>query len=132
LAREFSRVDRVEEAIHRVVAELLLQEVDDPRISHLTVSRVRVSRDLANAKVFVVLPDDEAAAREALRALRRAAGFLRRGVARRLMMRMVPELHFAPDTSLAEGNRVAALIEQAAAREEADEREGDDEAAGEG
>jgi ribosome-binding factor A len=126
--REFSRVDRVEEAIHRAVAELLLREVGDPRIAHLTVSRVRVSRDLTHAKVYVVVPDDGQAARDALRGLRHAGGFLRSGVARRLMMRTVPELQFVPDTSLAEGNRLAALIESAAPRDDADTGREDDQA----
>jgi len=70
---------------------------------HLTVSRVKVSRDLAHAKIYVMTLDEGPSAQEAWRALRRAAGFLRSGVARRLMMRSVPELHFVGDTSLADG-----------------------------
>jgi len=110
MPREFSRVERIEEAIHRAIAEMLQREVADPRLAHLTVSRVKVSRDLAHAKVYVMTLDEGPSAQEAWRALRRAAGFLRSGVARRLMMRSVPELHFVGDTSLADGNRLAALI----------------------
>jgi ribosome-binding factor A len=112
MPREFSRVERVEEAIHRAIAEVLLREVADPRIAHLTVSRVKVSRDLAYARVYVTGLADGGGGEDALRALRRAAGFLRSGVARRLLMRTVPELRFVRDTSLADGNRLAALIEE--------------------
>jgi ribosome-binding factor A len=111
MPREFSRVDRVEEAIHRALAEMLQREVSDPRLAHLTVSRVRVSRDLAHAKVYFSAPEDGPASKATLQALGRATGFLRSGIARRLLMRTVPELRFVRDTSLAEGNRLAALIE---------------------
>ena len=114
MPREFSRVDRVEEAIHRALAELLLREVSDRRLARLTVSRVKVSRDLAHAKVYVMAPEEGPAAREVWRALVHAGGYLRSGVARRLLMRTVPELHFVRDTSLVEGNRLAALIETVA------------------
>jgi len=118
MPREFSRVDRVEEAIHRVLAELLRREVADPRLAHLTVSRVRVSRDLAHAKVYVTGLPEAAAGEAGLRALRHAAGFLRSGLAQRVQMRAVPELRFVRDTSLADGNRLAALIQSVSASAE--------------
>jgi ribosome-binding factor A len=113
MPREFSRTRRVEEEIRRVLAEMMLREVADPRIAHLTLSDVEVSRDLAHAKVFVTCLEEPEAAAEALRALRHAGGFLRTGLARRLKMRAVPDLRFFLDTAFTDGARLDALIDQA-------------------
>jgi ribosome-binding factor A len=127
MPREFSRVDRIEGAIHRALAELLSREVADRRLAHLTISRVRVSRDLAHAKVYVTGFPDAAEGEASWQALRHATGFLRSGLAHRLLMRTVPELRFVRDTSLVEGNRLAALIEGAAAAPAQEGGEGIDE-----
>jgi ribosome-binding factor A len=121
MPREFGRVDRLEEAIHRILAEMLQREVADRRLAHVTVSRVRLSRDLAHATVHVTVPLEGAGAEETLRALRHAGGFLRRGVARSLTMRTVPDLRFVLDTALVDGNRLQALIEGAVAAESSPE-----------
>lgn len=127
MPREFSRVDRVEEAIHRGIADMLRREVGDPRLALLTVSRVKVSRDLAHAKIYLSSLTDGAAGDAAFAALRHAAGFLRSGLARRLKMRTVPELSFVRDTSLADGNRLVALIDEATAGRPEDRTVSDDE-----
>ena len=82
------------------------------------MSSVEVSRDLAHAKVYVTfLDEDEEASQPALKALARAAGFLRSGLARRLKLRTVPELRFVLDTSILRGERLRALIEDAVAHD---------------
>ncbi len=98
---------------------MLQREVGDPRLSgEVTVSGVDLSPDLSHAKVYVSFLDaDEQALRESLGALARAAGFLRRGLARRLKLRGVPELRFIQDAGITRGARVDALIDEAMARE---------------
>lgn len=113
MAKEFSRTRRVGEQIQRELAELIQREVKDPRVGLVTVSGVEVSRDFEHAKVFVSRLGGEEDMGEALRALARASGFLRRELGRRMKLRTVPELRFIHDRSLAEGSRLASLIDEA-------------------
>ncbi len=113
---DFSRTRRVGEQMQRELAELIQREVRDPRVGMVTVSAVEVSRDMAHAKVFVTRLDEEGMD-EALKALGRAAGFLRRELGRRMRLRSIPQLHFVYDVSIARGNRLSALIDEAVASE---------------
>lgn len=114
--KESSRPRRVGEQMQRELAALIQREVKDPRIGMVTVNAVEVSRDLANAKVYVTsIGQDDASVVVAI--LQRAAGFLRRELARRMRLRSVPELRFIYDVSLQRGNRLSALIEEAASSE---------------
>ena len=116
MAREFSRSRRVGEQMQRELALLIQQEIKDPRVGMVTVSGVEVSRDMAHAKVFItVMNADAEQVRLSLEALRHAAGFLRRELGRRMMLRSVPELHFAYDESIERGATLSALIDQAIA-----------------
>ena len=102
---------RIADQIQRELAELVRTEVRDPRVGMVTLTGVEVSRDQSHAKVFfTVLGAD---ARDAAEGLRRAAGFLRTSLARRLTTRSVPELHFEHDTSVERGIRLTRLIDEA-------------------
>lgn len=119
MAREFSRGRRVGEQMQRELALLIQQEVKDPRLGMVTVAGVEVTRDMAHAKVFVtVLTDDAKQLAQSIEVLRHAAGFLRRELARRMLMRSVPELHFVHDESVERGTRLSALIDQAIAADD--------------
>lgn len=113
MPREFSRTLRVGEQIHRELAELIRVELKDPGIGMVTLGDVEVSRDLAYAKVYYTVFGEQAAIETSSAALRRAAGFLRRELARRMRLRVVPELRFIYDDSQARGARLDALITQA-------------------
>ncbi|HEY5720534.1 MAG TPA: 30S ribosome-binding factor RbfA [Gammaproteobacteria bacterium] len=124
MPREFSRSLRVGEQVRRVLAELIHDELKDPRIGMVTLTAVEVSRDLAHARVyFTVLADDPEAPQTTLAGLRRASGFLRRELGRQVKLRLVPELQFVHDTSVEHGRRLSALIDDALA---ADSGNGDD------
>jgi ribosome-binding factor A len=84
----------------------------------VTIQDVRVTRDLAHAKVFYTCLD-EAKVTETGRILRHSAGFLRRRLTQLMKLRTVPELEFAYDRSVAEGNRLSALIDRAVAEDRA-------------
>ena len=104
--------------IQRELAEIVRDDAHDSRLCAVTICGVDVSRDLAYAKVYVAvlgsnLDAGEGEHSDVLAALRHAAPFLRRGLARRLKMRTVPELQFQYDDSLDRGARVSALIEDA-------------------
>ena len=116
MAREFGRSRRVGEQMQRELALLIQQEVKDPRLGMVTVSAVEVTRDLAHAKVFItVMNADAEQTKGSLAVLNRAAGFLRRELARRMLLRAVPELHFIYDESIERGASISSLIDQAIA-----------------
>lgn len=128
MTREFERTRRVGEQIRREMAAILLREVNDPRLSNITISAVEVSRDLAHAKVYVSsMAVSES--QQVVSALEKAGGFLRSNLARRVKLRSMPQLHFIYDTSIATGERMDALIEEAVSHDEqvADDREDDSE-----
>jgi ribosome-binding factor A len=86
---------------------------------------VRVTRDLAHAKVFFTcFPLDEGAEEQARLLNRKLAGFLRRELSRRTRLRTVPELHFVHDESIARGEHLSKLIDEVAP-EPADDPEPD-------
>jgi ribosome-binding factor A len=108
--REFHRVDRLGAELRRELAEVLRDTVRDPRLGVITIQEVRVTRDLAHAKVFFTCMDGDAKATEKL-LNRTLGGFLRRELARRIRLRSMPELHFVYDTSIAHGAHLAELIQ---------------------
>jgi ribosome-binding factor A len=101
-------------SLRRELAQLIQMEVKDPEVGFISLSDVEVSRDLAHAKVFVtVFESDKASA--SLKALKRAAGYLRRRLGQEMRIHSVPELHFHHDASVETGERMDNLIEAAVA-----------------
>jgi ribosome-binding factor A len=113
--RDHQRSHRVEEQIHRLLAELIRREVRDPRVGPLTITAVEVSRDLSHAKVFFLPFGADRPTDGIQQALGSAAGFLRIHLKKHLKMRHVPELHFAPDETIDKAVRLSALINSAVA-----------------
>lgn len=112
MARDFNRSERVAGQLRRDLATLIQQEIKDPEVGFVSLSDVEVSRDLSHAKVFITVFDPEKA-KTSLKALRRAAPFLRTRLAHMLRMRHVPELHFQHDDSVEQGSRIDELIAKA-------------------
>ena len=110
--KEYSRSERVADQIQREVAEIITQELEDPRIGRVTVSGSSLSKDLSNATLYITLPADGDVQR-ALQGLNRASGFVRRRLGQRLRMRYVPRLRFAHDATLDRATRVGELIDAA-------------------
>lgn len=115
MAKEFHRADRVATAMRRELAQLIQQQVRDPRIGMVNINDIEVSRDLATAKVFVTLVGEEDRSKIdlSMATLNKAAGFLRSQLARALSMRSVPRMHFRYDETSLRGQRLSTLIQQA-------------------
>ncbi|WP_110707085.1 30S ribosome-binding factor RbfA [Salinicola sp. CR57] len=130
--REFKRTDRVADQLQQELAVLIQREIKDPRLGMVTVSSVKVSRDLGYADIYVTLlgENDPARVKENLAVLKRAAGFLRSQIARRIKLRHVPELRFHYDESVVRGHKLSALIDEAVASNRP--QESDDAAAADG
>ena len=117
MPKDFSRTRRVGEQMQRELAQLIQQEIKDPRIGMLTVIDVEVSKDFSHAKVFVTSLNSDEDMPQTLAILHKAAGFLRRELGRRIKLRIIPELHFVHDESIERGNRLSSLIDEAIAKE---------------
>ncbi|MDH3647854.1 MAG: 30S ribosome-binding factor RbfA [Gammaproteobacteria bacterium] len=116
MAREFYRSDRVGEELQRTLSEVIRDKLDDPRFRFVTITEVKLTRDLSHARVFFSTLDDTDH-EEVVQALSRATGFLRGELGRRLVIRAVPQLHFEYDETLEQGQRLRTLIDDAIAED---------------
>ncbi len=106
------RTERVGDLIRTELADLLLREVRDPRVALASVSSVDVARDFSHATVRVSVLGTEAERLEAISALERAKGFLRRELSRRISLRTTPELHFSLDRGAEHIQRITEILER--------------------
>lgn len=109
--KDYQRADRVGDLLQRELARLIQQELQDPRIQFVTVTAVKMSKDLAYAKVFVTQLYDKPPIKETLQALNSAANFLRKHIAQNAKLRIVPHLRFHHDESIQKGAQLSALID---------------------
>jgi len=93
------RIARIDHEVQRILGMLVTQELKDPRLGFVTVTRAEVSDDLHQCKVFVSVIGDREQAERSLVALRHAAGFLRGELGHRIELRHTPELVFIEDRS---------------------------------
>lgn len=128
--REFKRTDRVADQLQKELAVLIQREVKDPRLGMVTVSGVTVSRDLGYADIYVTLLGEQSPERikENLQVLKRAGGFLRSQIAKRIKLRHVPELRFHFDESVVRGQHLSSLIDEAVSSDR--DRQDDDQPEG--
>lgn len=115
MPKEFSRSSRVAEQVQRELAELIRLELKDPRVGLVTITGVELTPDYAHAKVFYTTLADPSARQGIEAGLRRASGFLRRELGRRIRIHTLPELHFVFDESVERGDRLSRLIDEAVA-----------------
>lgn len=104
------RPERVAELLREEISQIVGYELDDPRVETVTVTDVRVSDNLRDAKVFVLVEGDEIQISAALSALRHAAPYIRKQVAFALDLRHAPALHFARDTVEERANKIENLL----------------------
>lgn len=127
-----SRPDRVGSQIQQELGELLLVHVKDPRVRQVSLTAVRVTRDLGLARVYYLLLDNGGAEGKALEQLKRdvARGlesvtpFLRREIGQRLRLRTVPKLTFLWDDAVEHGRRMEVVFAELAASRPPEGEEG--------
>lgn len=120
MPKEFSRIDRVADLIQKELSLLIQREMKDPRIGMVTILRVKISKDLAHAKIFVnVFPDESAST--AVETLNKASGFLRKGLSKRVQLYKIPALFFIFDESSQKAERLSRLINDAVKSDRRDE-----------
>lgn len=114
----FKRAERVGELIMAEMSDILLRSVKDPRLRAVTITAVKVTDDLRNAKIYFVEMGQDELNEDIQAGLTKARGFVRRELGHRLQLRFVPEILFVHDKSFGYGNRIERLLAQIARQEE--------------
>lgn len=106
------RANRIGEEIRKIVSELLINGLKDPRVSSLTsVSSVEVTRDLSFVKIYVSVLGNEEEKKDTIDGLNSAKGFIRKTIGSNLDIRHTPQPIFILDESIEEGIRMSKLID---------------------
>src|SRR5215210_8862253 len=106
------RPEQIAEVIREEVSQIVGFELEDPRVERVTVTDVRVTENLRDASVFVTAEGTEAEKAEAMKALQKAAPYVRRQLGTALNLKYTPELHFIRDTVEEAAARVEALLSE--------------------
>ncbi len=105
------RTIRVGEQILKEIAVLLLESVKDPRVKSVTMTGIRLSKDLKHARVYYSVLGGRGEVGRAQAGLDSAKGYIKRKIGQRLALRYVPELLFIHDESLEVGTNLEKLLE---------------------
>jgi ribosome-binding factor A len=104
------RPEQLAEVIREEVSQIVGFELEDPRVERVTVTDVRVTENLRDASVYVLTAGTEAERADAMKALLKAAPYVRRQLGTVLNLRYTPELHFVRDTVEESAARVEELL----------------------
>ncbi len=99
--------ERAAQLIQEILGELFMMEVTDPALQDVTITDVKVDREIEYAQVYVHALEDR---QTVMAGLERASGFLRRELAARTRFRKTPELHFHWDVAIDRGERIDELL----------------------
>ena len=104
------RTERVADLLREEIIQIVGYELEDPRLTPVTVTDVRLSENLKALRVYVTVAGDEAEYKSALAALRHATTYVRKQLGLSLNLNRVPEIHFVRDRVEEEGERVDKLL----------------------
>lgn len=106
------RLQRIADRIREDLSELLVREVNDPRLQMIYVTDVTVDRELAYADIYVSAVEGQARRAEVLSGLEHASGFLRSALAQRIELRTFPRLRFHWDSTPEHADHIERLLAQ--------------------
>ncbi|MBW1726079.1 MAG: 30S ribosome-binding factor RbfA [Deltaproteobacteria bacterium] len=108
--KPFARSDRVSGQIQKVLSEILLKKIKDPRLEKASITDVKMSRDLRIARIYFVASGNKKSMEEAAEGFKSALGYVKRTLARRLGLRYMPDLKFFYDESFDYGSRIDKVL----------------------
>jgi ribosome-binding factor A len=114
----YKRSEKVAEAIHEMVSELLIKGLKDPRIGFVTVTGVKVTDDLHLATIYFTVIGSNTEKKETEAGLNSARGYVRKEMGKNLRMRYVPDIVFRYDTAVDYGSRIESLLKEIATKED--------------
>jgi ribosome-binding factor A len=106
------RTERYTDTLREEIAQIVGYELEDPRLTTVTVTDVRLSSDKRAARVYVTVTGDEEDHKQALNALKHAAPYVRQQLGLSLNLPRTPELHFVRDRVEEQGDRVDQLLRE--------------------
>ena len=104
------RPERVAQMVQELLGELFARGMRDPRIGLVTITGVKMSPDLREARVYWTVHGDSEQREHTAKGLDKARGFLRREIGAQLKLRLTPDLHFTYDEAIDRGERIELLI----------------------
>ena len=107
------RMARIDHELQRAVAKVIGEDLKDPRLGFVTVTRAEITNDMMHAKVFVSIIGDRHVARQSMDALSKAAGFIRGEVGALVKLRHTPDITFVEDRSTERAIELAKTLERA-------------------
>lgn len=108
--KSYTRADRVSGLVQRVLSEILTRDVSDPRLEMVTITAVKMSRDLRLARVYFSIAGGEKEKQAAQAGFQKAVGFIKRVLAREIDLRYMPDLRFYFDESFDYGIHIDNII----------------------
>ena len=106
------RQERVQEQLVHELSDIIRTDLRDPRIGFITLTGAEISRDLRHSKVYFSVLGDDQAKKDTLTALKSATGLLRSTFAKRVKMRVAPEITFEYDDGISRGQRIFQLLDE--------------------
>lgn len=119
------RMKRINDRIKEVLSILLISRIDDPRLAGVSVTDVKVDRELDFANIYVSSLDGAKSSREVIAALNHARGYLKHEIAQEVDLRIMPRLRFFWDPTPERADRIDTLLAQLC--EETEKMDDDDE-----
>ncbi|MFC0524183.1 30S ribosome-binding factor RbfA [Pontibacillus salicampi] len=105
------RANRVGEQMKKELGDIIGRKIKDPRIGFVTVTEVKVTGDLQQAKVYISVLGGEKQKQDTLVGLAKAKGFIRSEIGKRIRLRKTPEITFEFDEAIEYGNRIESIIQ---------------------
>ena len=107
-----SRIDKVKEELRHQVSLIVQQELHDPRIGFVTITRAEVTPDLKDATIYFTVMETEKPVEETVKALDKAAGYVRKLIGQRVRIKFTPQIRFAHDDSEKSNERIDEIIDR--------------------
>lgn len=108
------RIVRISEEVKKEISNIIQNELKDPRLPNMvSIVSCNVTKDLRYAKVFISVLGNDEEKKNAISALKSAAGYIRRELGHRVQLRYTPEIHFELDTSIEHGIYINKLLDDA-------------------
>jgi ribosome-binding factor A len=108
--KPFARSDRVSGQIQKILSEILLKKIKDPRLEKARITEVKMSRDLRIARIYFVSSGNKKTIQEAEEGFKSALGYVKRTLASQLGLRYMPDLKFFYDESFDYGSRIDQVL----------------------
>ena len=108
----YQRTDRVSDVIKKEIAAILTREVKDPRLNFVTITHVRVAKDLKNAKIFFTTIKRGEELEAIQKALKKASGFVQMKLGSHIHLRYTPHITFVYDSSVENGSRIDMILKE--------------------